>query len=87
RRASAIDMRAEDWQAVLQTNLSGAFYSCQAAFPALAASGAGLIVNIATHPWRHHTLSQLTGHQHLNPRHRRKRRQRTAMSKPWCTVP
>lgn len=48
RRASAIDMRAEDWQAVLQTNLSGAFYSCQAAFPALAASGAGLIVNIAS---------------------------------------
>ncbi|PTC30712.1 KR domain-containing protein [Pseudomonas aylmerensis] len=48
RRASAIDMRAEDWQAVLQTNLSGAFYSCQAVFPALAASGAGLIVNIAS---------------------------------------
>lgn len=48
RRASAIDMRADDWQAVLQTNLSGAFYSCQAAFPALAASGAGLIINIAS---------------------------------------
>lgn len=48
RRASAIDMSTQDWEAVLQTNLSGAFYSCQAAFAALAASGCGLIINIAS---------------------------------------
>ncbi len=48
RRGHAASLAAEDWRAVIDTNLSGTFYCCQAAFPALKASGAGLIVNVAS---------------------------------------
>ncbi len=48
RRGHAATLAAEDWRAVIDTNLSGTFYCCQAAFPALKASGAGLIVNVAS---------------------------------------
>lgn len=48
RRGHAAALAAEDWRAVIDTNLSGTFYCCQAAFPALKASGAGLIVNVAS---------------------------------------
>ncbi|HEY1131924.1 MAG TPA: SDR family oxidoreductase [Roseateles sp.] len=48
RRAHAATMAAEDWRAVIDTNLSGTFYCCQAALPALKASGNGLIINVAS---------------------------------------
>jgi 3-oxoacyl-[acyl-carrier protein] reductase len=38
----------DDWHADLETNLSGAFYLAQAAFPALAESGDGRIVLISS---------------------------------------
>ena len=48
RRGHAASLAAEDWRAVIDTNLSGTFYCCQAAFPALKTSGAGLIINVAS---------------------------------------
>lgn len=48
RRGHASSLSAEDWRAVIDTNLSGTFYCCQAAFPALKASGNGLIINVAS---------------------------------------
>ena len=48
RRGHAASLAAADWRAVIDTNLSGTFYCCQAAFPALKASGAGLIINVAS---------------------------------------
>lgn len=48
RRGHAASLTVEDWRAVIDTNLSGTFYCCQAAFPALKASGRGLIINVAS---------------------------------------
>jgi 2-dehydro-3-deoxy-D-gluconate 5-dehydrogenase len=38
----------EEWQRVLETNLSGAFFASQAAFPRMRESGGGKIVNIGS---------------------------------------
>jgi 2-dehydro-3-deoxy-D-gluconate 5-dehydrogenase len=38
----------EEWQRVLETNLSGAFFASQAAFPRIKESGGGKIVNIGS---------------------------------------
>lgn len=46
--ARIADMSLEDWQRVLDTNLSGVFYCCRAAIPAMKARGAGFIVNISS---------------------------------------
>ncbi len=46
-RASAADMRPEQWTRVLDVNLSGTFFTCQALYPALR-NGRGTIVNIAS---------------------------------------
>ncbi|KAF1051942.1 MAG: 3-oxoacyl-[acyl-carrier-protein] reductase FabG [Stenotrophomonas maltophilia] len=48
RRGHAASLAVEDWRAVIDTNLSGTFYCAQAAFPALKASGAGLVINVAS---------------------------------------
>ena len=50
------EVRLEDWQRVLDVNLTGTFLTCQAALPALL-DGGGAIVNVAStaalaaHPW------------------------------------
>jgi meso-butanediol dehydrogenase/(S,S)-butanediol dehydrogenase/diacetyl reductase len=50
------EVRLEDWQQVLDVNLTGTFLMCQAAIPALL-DGGGSIVNVAStaalaaHPW------------------------------------
>jgi NAD(P)-dependent dehydrogenase (short-subunit alcohol dehydrogenase family) len=50
------EVRLEDWQKVLDVNLTGTFLTCQAALPALL-DGGGAIVNVAStaalaaHPW------------------------------------
>ncbi len=50
------EVRLEDWQRVLDVNLTGTFLVCQAALPALL-DGGGAIVNVAStaalaaHPW------------------------------------
>jgi 2-deoxy-D-gluconate 3-dehydrogenase len=38
----------EEWQLILQTNLTSAFMCCQAAYPALREAGGGKIVNIGS---------------------------------------
>jgi 2-deoxy-D-gluconate 3-dehydrogenase len=39
---------AAEWHAVMETNLSGAFFCCQAAYPALKRSRRGKIINIGS---------------------------------------
>jgi NAD(P)-dependent dehydrogenase (short-subunit alcohol dehydrogenase family) len=45
---NAADMPAADWQAVIDTNLSGVFYFCHAAIPHLRQRGGGWIINISS---------------------------------------
>ena len=46
--ANVADMSDEQWQQVLGTNLSGVFYCCRAAIPALRSRGGGWIINISS---------------------------------------
>ena len=48
RDALVLRMHAEDWQAVLDTNLTGAVRCCRHALPHLLGSTAGRIINIAS---------------------------------------
>jgi 3-oxoacyl-[acyl-carrier protein] reductase len=45
---NAADMSIADWQAVVDTNLSGVFYFCHAAIPHLRQRGGGWILNISS---------------------------------------
>ena len=45
---NAADMPVADWQAVIDTNLSGVFYFCHAAIPHLRQRGGGWIINISS---------------------------------------
>jgi len=42
------DMSVEQWHEVIDTNLSGVFYSCRAAIPELRKRGGGWIINISS---------------------------------------
>jgi 2-dehydro-3-deoxy-D-gluconate 5-dehydrogenase len=42
------DYTPADWHQVMDTNLSSAFFSCQAAYPELQKAGGGKIINIAS---------------------------------------
>ena len=44
----AAEMSPEDWRAVIDTNLSGAFYCCREAIPQMRRRGGGDIVNISS---------------------------------------
>ena len=46
--ARIAEMTPEDWQRILDTNLSGVFYCCRAAIPVMKARGAGFIINISS---------------------------------------
>ena len=46
--AHVADMTLDDWRQVIDTNLSGVFYCCRAAIPAMKARGAGFIINISS---------------------------------------
>jgi NAD(P)-dependent dehydrogenase (short-subunit alcohol dehydrogenase family) len=46
--APVADMTADTWSRVIGTNLSGVFYCCHAAIPAMRARGAGWIINISS---------------------------------------
>lgn len=48
RRAPAIDYSDEDWQAVLDTNLTGVFRLCRGMGRRMIANGGGKIINIAS---------------------------------------
>ena len=42
------DMTVDEWQAVIDTNLSAAFYATRAAWPAFERQGGGVVVNISS---------------------------------------
>jgi 3-oxoacyl-[acyl-carrier protein] reductase len=42
------DMSADEWQAIVDTNLSGVFYACHAVIPHLRRRGGGWIINISS---------------------------------------
>jgi 3-oxoacyl-[acyl-carrier protein] reductase len=42
------DLSIDDWQQILETNLSGVFYCCRAAIPEMKRRGGGYIVNISS---------------------------------------
>ncbi len=46
--ADVADMRIADWQTIIETNLSGVFYTCRAAIPHLRKRGGGWIINISS---------------------------------------
>jgi len=46
--SNVADMALDDWRQVLDTNLSGVFYCCRAAIPAMKLRGAGFIINISS---------------------------------------
>ena len=46
--APVADMSIEEWQRVLDTNLTGVFHCCKAALPHLRARGAGWIISISS---------------------------------------
>lgn len=48
RRMSSADMTAEDWQDVLDVNLTGTLHCCRAALTTMCKQGHGKIVNIAS---------------------------------------
>lgn len=45
---SVADLTPEDWQAMLDTNLTGVFYCCHEALPLLKAAGSSFIINIGS---------------------------------------
>jgi 3-oxoacyl-[acyl-carrier protein] reductase len=46
--ASVADMKPEEWEKIIATNLSGVFYCCHEAIPHLQARGGGYIINIGS---------------------------------------
>jgi NAD(P)-dependent dehydrogenase (short-subunit alcohol dehydrogenase family) len=48
RFTNVADTSLEEWQEVIETNLSGVFYCCRAAIPAMKRRGGGYIVNISS---------------------------------------
>jgi NAD(P)-dependent dehydrogenase (short-subunit alcohol dehydrogenase family) len=42
------DMTRDEWASIIDTNLTGVFYACQAAIPHLRTRGGGFIVNISS---------------------------------------
>jgi 2-deoxy-D-gluconate 3-dehydrogenase len=48
RRADAVDYSVEDWDAVIDVNLSSLFFLCQEAGRQMIAQGSGKIINIAS---------------------------------------
>jgi NAD(P)-dependent dehydrogenase (short-subunit alcohol dehydrogenase family) len=46
--SNVADMSTDDWQQVIDTNLSGVFYFCRAAIPEMRRRGGGWIINISS---------------------------------------
>ena len=58
RDAPFLKLPAAGWDAVLETNLRGAWLCCRAAFPRMQRQGGGHIVNLGSHTARHGALGQ-----------------------------
>src|SRR5690606_40953313 len=48
RRSSDLDVEAEIWREVIDTDLTGIFYSMKYEIPAMLANGSGAIVNMSS---------------------------------------
>ena len=48
RFSNVADLAIDEWQQVIETNLSGVFYCCRAALPEMKRRGGGYIVNISS---------------------------------------
>jgi NAD(P)-dependent dehydrogenase (short-subunit alcohol dehydrogenase family) len=46
--AAVVDTTDEQWHRILDTNLTGVFYACRAAIPAMRARGGGWIINLSS---------------------------------------
>lgn len=47
-RSAPQDFSEDDWRQVMDTNLTGAFFCCQAAYPAMKRAGGGKIINLGS---------------------------------------
>ena len=47
------DLTLEDWRETVDTNLSGVFYCCRAAIPAMRSRGGGWIINVSSLAGKH----------------------------------
>jgi NAD(P)-dependent dehydrogenase (short-subunit alcohol dehydrogenase family) len=48
KMAPLADMTTDDWNAVIDTNVTGVFFACRAAIPHMRARGGGWIINISS---------------------------------------
>lgn len=61
------DVSLEDWDAVVNIDLNGAFYCTQAVLPAMRAQGQGLVINVSS--WAGVRVSYLTGPAYTAAKH------------------
>ena len=57
----------EDWDSVININLNGAFYCCQAVLPGMRTQGGGLIINISSMAAK--GVGKLTGPAYTSSKH------------------
>ena len=53
RFSALADLTIEDWRETVDTNLSGVFYCCRAAIPAMKRRGGGWIINVSSLAGKH----------------------------------
>ncbi len=53
RFSRLVDLTVDDWRETIDTNLSGVFYCCRAAIPAMTRRGGGWIINISSLAGKH----------------------------------
>ncbi|MEM7289521.1 MAG: SDR family oxidoreductase, partial [Pseudomonadota bacterium] len=61
------DVSLDDWDAVINIDLNGAFYCTQAVLPAMRAQGEGLVINVSS--WAGVRVSFLTGPAYTAAKH------------------
>ena len=53
RFAPLVELKVEDWREPMETTLSGVFYCCRAAIPAMKRRGGGWIINVSSLAGKH----------------------------------
>ena len=61
------DVSLDDWDAVVQIDLNGAYYCCQAVLPGMRAARQGLVINVSS--WAGVRVSFLTGPAYTAAKH------------------